>query len=92
MVGDDLGAYHAKATKKALRFDTTRFSEETRRQLTSFKSVGLGGKDARELSHVLNQMKQIYGSFQVTSGNLGDRFEHVYDYLLANNSIKLGVQ
>lgn len=64
MVGDDLGAYHAKATKKALRFDTTRFSEETRRQLTSFKSVGLGGKDARELSHVLNQMKQIYGSFQ----------------------------
>ena len=64
-VGQELGVYYAKAARKALQFNTTGFSKETIRQMTSFKSVGLGHEDDKELGRILNEMTQIYGSFQV---------------------------
>jgi len=60
-----VGRYYAEASATALTFDTTNFSEDTKRQMASLYYIGLDSAESSELSNILNEMSRIYGSYQV---------------------------
>lgn len=65
VAGARAGTYYASAAVTAAEFDTTNFSEDTKRQLSYLDSVGLPADEARELNDILGEMSRIYGSYQV---------------------------
>ena len=60
-----MGVYYTQAAAEAATFDTTNFSEDTKRQLSYLNYVGLDGAEGRELSSILSEMGRIYGEYQV---------------------------
>lgn len=60
-----MGAYYVVAAEEASTFDTTNFSEDTKRQLSYLSYVGLEGPEADELGSILSEMGRIYGEYQV---------------------------
>ena len=65
MAGAAAGAYYDEASVTAATFDTTDFSEDTKRQMSSLYFVSLDEAESAELSNILGQMGAIYGSYQV---------------------------
>ena len=65
MAAGAAGAYYDEASATAATFDTTNFSDETKRQMSSLYFVSLDDTESAELSNILNQMGAIYGSYQV---------------------------
>lgn len=59
------GAYYAEASANASTFDTTNFSEDTKRQFSYLQSVSLDDAESEELYNILSEMGRIYGSYQV---------------------------
>ncbi len=58
------GAYYAEASANASTFDTTNFSEDTKRQFSYLQSVSLDDAESEELYNILSEMGRIYGSYQ----------------------------
>ena len=59
------GAYYGEASVNASTFDTTNFSEDTKRQLSYLQSKSLDDAESEELYNILSEMGRIYGSYQV---------------------------
>jgi len=64
-VSYELSAYYEKAPKKASTFDTTNFSEDTKRQMASLYSVSLDDEEKAELEGIVSQMGLLYATYQV---------------------------
>ena len=65
VAGSAAGAYYDEASATAATFDTTNFSEDTKRQMSSLYFVSFDDVESQELSCILSQMGAIYGSYQV---------------------------
>lgn len=69
IAGGIVGAYYVRASNEAATFDTTNFSEDTKRQLSYLSYVGLDGPEGSELSSILSEMGRIYGEYQACRTN-----------------------
>ena len=65
VAGGVAGAYYGEASANASQFDSTNFSEDTKRQLSYLQSVSLDDAESEELNNLLSEMGRIYGSYQV---------------------------
>jgi len=64
--------YNAEAIVMANTFDTTDFSQDTKRQLSKVGSLSLSTEETEELSGIIAQMGDIYGSSCVTIPDTGE--------------------
>jgi len=64
-VSYELSAYYEEASKNASTFDTTNFSEDTKRQMASLYSVSLDDEEKAELEGIISQMGLLYATYQV---------------------------
>nr|CAH0112907.1 unnamed protein product [Daphnia galeata] len=62
-------AYYGEASANASQFDSTTFSEDTKRQLSYLQSVSLDDAESEELNNLLSEMGRIYGSYQACRSN-----------------------
>ena len=65
VAGGVAGAYYGEASANASQFDSTNFSEDTKRQLSYLQFVSLDDAESEELNNLLSEMGRIYGSYQV---------------------------
>ena len=61
----ELSSYYQEASKNASTFDTTNFSEDTKRQMASLYSVSLDDEEKAELEGIISQMGLLYATYQV---------------------------
>jgi hypothetical protein len=64
--------YQAEALSNATSFNTTDFSEDTKRQLKKVGSIPLPEDEEQELSRIIADMGEIYGSTKVCLPDGGD--------------------
>jgi len=64
-VSYELSSYYQEASKNASTFDTTNFSEDTKRQMASLYSVSLDDEEKAELEGIISQMGLLYATYQV---------------------------
>ena len=60
-----LDLYQAEAAEEAREFESSEFSEDTRRQLSRVGSLALSDSEMRELKSLILEMGEIYGSTEV---------------------------
>jgi len=60
-----MSAFKAEAYRRASSFNTTGFDYNTKRLLSKVGSPSLTPEDEKSLSQTQNEMKRIFGSYQV---------------------------